>query len=76
MNKEEMERRIYELESELIELKRFYLAFRISKCDDCNVRVMDWESPIFFVALDARKNPICERHQKELDEFNRTHASD
>lgn len=68
--------RIINLGGEMIDLKRFYLAFKISQCKECNTKVIDWESPIIFTALDSSKASICKKHQKEMDEFNRRHASD
>lgn len=67
--------RIISLEGEMIDLKRFYLVFKISQCKECNTKVIDWESPIIFIAL-SNQNPLCEQHQKELDEFNRKYSSD
>lgn len=68
---------IVSLGSEMIDLKRFYLAFRISQCKDCkSIGVLNWESPITFRALSFHRVELCEKHQKELDEFNRKHASD
>ena len=76
MNNNEMTRRIIELQGEMIDLKRFYLAFRISQCEECkkNTKVHNWESPIIFVAINSQG--LCEQHKKEIDEFNRKHASD
>ena len=60
---------------EVINLKRFYLAFRISKCPKCKVEVLTWEAPIVFKST-APNGWFCEKHQKQVDEFNRNHASD
>ena len=67
--------RILGLGGELIDLKRFYLAFKISQCGECNVQVINWESPIIFTTLNSNRDSICNKHQKELDEFNRKYAS-
>ena len=68
---EELKRRIFDLESQVIDVERFYLAFKISQCQKCNVTILDWGLPIIM----SGRN-ICEKHQKELDEFNRKYASD
>lgn len=69
--------RIINIESKMIDFERFYLAKRIISCRDCRgIVVFDWEPPIIMKELHNDTAKLCEKHQKELDEFNRKYASD
>lgn len=78
MTKEEFrDMEILKLESSMIDFIRFYLAFRIVHCEECNVIVQDWEPPIIFTIAEERTPKIfCEKHKNELEEFNHKYTSD
>jgi len=75
---EELKRRVFDLERQMIDVERFYLAFRISQCPKCKacVKVSSWEPPIVMGSIVPIDEGLCEKHEKERDEFNRKYASD
>lgn len=71
------EKRLTELRSSMIDFERFYLVKRILSCKNCRgIIVFDWEPPIIMKELNNDTAKLCEKHKKELEEFNHNYASD
>lgn len=70
-------KRVTKLQSGMIDFKRFYLAKRILNCRDCRgIVIFDWDPPIIMRELNNDTAKLCEKHKKEIDEFNHNYASD